>query len=301
VTAAGDLRCSVQLRGEGAGPAGSAGHYDGWALIPRPLPWPADVVAAEELAGVAEVLSAEGRAGRGHIRLQGIVPAGERRLVLHRRPPGSFAGYTRTEAAVAPGGEAEALAALLASPAASPEPARRDVLVCTHGRRDRCCGSFGTELWLALDADGTAPDVELWRTSHTGGHRFAPTMVVLPEGTMWGWLDPDVVRRILTRTGPVTDVLAHYRGCSGLGAPPLQVLESAVLAEVGWPLLDLPRRGSQTGDGRWCLEVGGEDPSTWQARVDEGRRWPVPDCGAPMGEAHKSDTELVVAGLTRTA
>ena len=57
-----------------------------------------------------------------------------------------------------------------------PEPVRgrvTDVLVCTHGTRDTCCGSLGTRLWRDLDAGGAT----VRRTSHTGGHRFAPTAV----------------------------------------------------------------------------------------------------------------------------
>ena len=51
---------------------------------------------------------------------------------------------------------------------------RQTLLVCTHGGRDRCCGSDGTRLFQALFPP---PGVRVWRTSHTAGHRFAPTAI----------------------------------------------------------------------------------------------------------------------------
>ncbi|MBV9923283.1 MAG: hypothetical protein JOY78_20875 [Pseudonocardia sp.] len=51
------------------------------------------------------------------------------------------------------------------------------LLVCTHGRRDRCCALDGRALVRALVEAGE-PDV--WECSHLSGHRFAPTALVLP-------------------------------------------------------------------------------------------------------------------------
>jgi hypothetical protein len=302
VSIAADLRCAAQLRAEGADPAGSAGSHHGWVLVGWPLPWPADVGDIPELAAVRDVIASVRTSGRGALRLQALVPTGpDLPVVVHRRPAGDFAGYVRQSAAVPAGpGAGEALAVALAAILATPVPASgdgRDVLVCTHGRRDRCCGSFGTDLWQ--DLSDQALDGTLWRTSHTGGHRFAPTMVVLGEGTVWGFLDPDLARRVVAREGPVGDVLGAYRGCTGLDAPELQVLERAVLAEVGWSLLDTPRAGGPTADGRWELTVGGADPAVWSATVTPGARWAVPDCGSPAAGARKSGTALAVSDLRR--
>ncbi|MFN2221878.1 MAG: sucrase ferredoxin [Candidatus Promineifilaceae bacterium] len=59
-------------------------------------------------------------------------------------------------------------------------------LVCTNGRRDRCCSRLGQHLYLALDERvGDAA----WKTTHLGGHRFAPTLVTFPDGTCYGRLE----------------------------------------------------------------------------------------------------------------
>ena len=57
------------------------------------------------------------------------------------------------------------------------------VLICTHGRRDRCCAKFGIPVYEALKAElGDA----VWQTTHLGGHRFAPTLLTLPDGVSYG-------------------------------------------------------------------------------------------------------------------
>jgi hypothetical protein len=56
-------------------------------------------------------------------------------------------------------------------------------LICTNGKRDRCCAKFGTALYHAFsDEVGTA----VWQTTHLGGHRFAPTLMSFPDGICYG-------------------------------------------------------------------------------------------------------------------
>lgn len=59
------------------------------------------------------------------------------------------------------------------------------VLVCTHGKRDPCCAREGTALYQALSAE---PGLEVWQTSHLGGHRFAATALCLQSGYCYGRL-----------------------------------------------------------------------------------------------------------------
>ncbi len=176
-----------------------------------------------------------------------------------------------------------------------------DVLVCTHGRRDRCCGALGTALFSKISADPLAKaGVRTWRTSHTGGHRFAPTAVVLPEGTAWAFSDREMLAGIVCRDGPVGDVLPRYRGCAGMASPEIQAVERAVLGEVGWPLLDLVRRGAGLGDGRFQLvvEEPGGSPSVWEAFV-HAETLPMPDCGQPLELATRTEAQFVVESLRR--
>ncbi|MGL5407031.1 MAG: sucrase ferredoxin [Propionibacteriaceae bacterium] len=63
-------------------------------------------------------------------------------------------------------------------------------LICTNGKRDVCCAVRGRP--LAESAAQIAPD-RVWEASHTGGHRFAPTAVVLPTGQMLAHVSLDDV------------------------------------------------------------------------------------------------------------
>src|SRR5690606_30176816 len=136
--------------------------------------------------------------------------AGELRIVDHRRT-GSHA-FAGTDHLVPADRVAEALDALLSGRPTGGEvgPSPRDVLVCAHGRRDRCCGNRGTR--LHAEVARRWPDVRVWRCSHTGGHRYAPTGITFPEGRFWGFLDAGVLDAVVRRSAPVTDLIAHHRG-----------------------------------------------------------------------------------------
>jgi hypothetical protein len=174
-----------------------------------------------------------------------------------------------------------------------------DVLVCTHGRRDTCCGAMGTNLFSEL-AGGrmTAPGVRLWRTSHTGGHRFAPTALVLPSATLWAWADPELLEQVARGSQSLDGLLPRYRGCATLGPPGHQALEGAVLEQVGWGLISVPRRSTGQADGVVRLETEGF--GDWEAVARPGRRVPQPDCHTDPALAFKVNVEWVVEGLHRT-
>ncbi|CAB0588101.1 sucrase ferredoxin [Corynebacterium diphtheriae] len=61
------------------------------------------------------------------------------------------------------------------------------ILVCTHAKRDACCAIKGRPMAQALTEE--FPDSPVWECSHTKGHRFAPSMVLMPWGYTWGQLN----------------------------------------------------------------------------------------------------------------
>ena len=75
----------------------------------------------------------------------------------------------------------------------------RQLFICTHGRHDQCCAKFGQQLFDTLresipDTDHT---VEIWESSHLGGHRFAPTVLVMPGCKMYGKVKPSLINALL--------------------------------------------------------------------------------------------------------
>jgi hypothetical protein len=292
------VACSRWARELHLDPIGTAGSYRGFLLVEWPLPWPRDLAEIPSLAPVAEAARNAG------MRLQGLVPdsaGAASRVVVYSWPESGGARFDRAELIAEP---AEVAAAALAILDEAPGPAESvDVLVCTHGRRDRCCGSLGTALAQELSGDPCplGDGVRVWRTSHTGGHRFAPTAVVLPQGSAWAFCDTSALARIVGQLGSLDDLLGRYRGCAGLASPAIQALERAVLAELGWPLFEMARRGSDLGGGRTELVV--DDPhgerAVFEAVVRVAEAIPVPECGMPIELATKSEPQLIVEGFRR--
>lgn len=126
----------------------------------------------------------------------------------------------------------------LSSPGAVPGAVRVDhplLLVCTHGKRDRCCAVKGRPLAGALAQK--YPDL-VWESSHTKGHRFAPSMILLPQNYSFGRLDVCGADRLLTEVLAGRLPLAGNRG-RGVFDSVGQVAELAVadrLAAAGEPV-----------------------------------------------------------------
>ena len=84
---------------------------------------------------------------------------------------------------------------------------------------------------------GTLPNVRIWRSSHIGGHRFAPTAITLPDGRYYGRLSLLALQAIVTRQGAIAQLRPVYRGW-GILPQPLQLLEQQLLLQHGWSWLD---------------------------------------------------------------
>jgi hypothetical protein len=89
------------------------------------------------------------------------------------------------------------------------------VLVCTNGRHDPCCATFGRPLARDLRQHPRRDDV--WECSHIGGDRFAANLVILPEGLYFGRCDTASAERVIDDYGHGAIYLDNYRGRSVLG------------------------------------------------------------------------------------
>jgi hypothetical protein len=292
------LRCSDQAREMALDPGGTAGHARAVLLVEVPLPWPKDIGDHPALATTVSPLAVALGA-----RLQGLVPdparaaAGEALVVLHRAGPGPFRGFERYTA-VAPAADVAAGVRTVAA-STTPDPAS-EVLVCGHGARDRCCGSLGTALHSGLVSGGGGGRLT-HRTSHLGGHRFAPTALLLPEGTVWAWLDGPLLGAIVDRRVTPAALRDHYRGSLAMPHPAAQVVEAAVFAAVGWEWLDHARTGAVVDDGdagpdRWTVRID-STAGTWDGVVERTGSAPQPVCGQPLSAAIKADDTLRLLSL----
>jgi hypothetical protein len=313
------LRCAPYRASLHADPVGTAGCYDGFLCLEIPLPWPRDISMAEPFrsllpVGADSAASLDGADGRTW-RPMGLVPAstvGAAVTVLaFDRPAGMVCPYRRREwrvpAASVPALCHDLLAA--ADPTATdPGPdghaAHRvdtpdglvELLVCTHGRRDVCCGGLGTTLHGELaDVLADRADVRLWRCSHTGGHRFAPTALTLPDGYGWAFLDVAAAMQVVDRDrripGGASTVVSRCRGNSLVAGGPAQAADRAALDLVGWDWAESVRT-VEVGDGSTPVRVRADVDGR---RVDLAvtvalaRHVPNPACGTEDGPGDATD------------
>jgi hypothetical protein len=170
---------------------------------------------------------------------------------------------------------------LAAVQAADPELERSPVpvlLVCTNSRRDICCALRGRP--VALECSEQRPG-RVWECSHTGGHRFAPTGVLLPHGQTFARLSKaSAVAAIdASMRGEVPLELlgaAYDRGRSHL-TPAAQAAESTVRAQILEPRLLALSTTTAPLPGR-------EDAWACQVTHVDGRQWEVVAVREPGGE-----------------
>ncbi|HEX8558065.1 MAG TPA: sucrase ferredoxin [Pyrinomonadaceae bacterium] len=190
--------CSELSRRSGEVAAGTASTGAVWLLLEYPHGWGRR--AFEESAVPPEVKAffndATARIKHSRVLLvktdRGRADARMNLFVVRCRERAPFAVRLRVEryydllaydlAAVASGADAQGGERLT-------EPL---FLVCTHGRRDKCCAKFGLPVYNALRAH--AGDV-VWQSSHVGGDRFAGNLVCFPHGLFYAHTTPEAGRR----------------------------------------------------------------------------------------------------------
>ncbi len=134
------------------------------------------------------------------------------------------------------------------------------LLVCVHGRRDRCCALYGQPLYDRLCRLGHAGWT--WMSTHVGGDRFAGNLVCLPEGLYYGRVDRGAAEPLLASYLDGRIDLDHYRGRSCYPFP-AQAAEVHVRRETGLVgLTDLRLAGATPTDGRWLVRFEAEIAGT---------------------------------------
>jgi len=264
-----DRLCSLVSKANGEDPIGSAKAVKTRLIVELPQPWLRNALDSrrlvEGLRPVVECAQDDGLLGA----FSAVLPDreysrnGQTRLLFLRRPEGPFAVYERVDLLVPDGELVAAVGALLEGSGLGrfgryrqETDHVRDLLVCTHGSRDVCCGKFGYPVYDLLRRRHASPGkVRVWRTSHTGGHRFAPTMIDYPEGRLWGHLEPWAAERLAARRGPVSDLRAFYRGWAGLRSPAEQAAEREVFAREGWAWTGYLKEGRVLNSGNGRTEV----------------------------------------------
>jgi len=227
------MSCAHAARMRGEPLAASAVRFSRFLLLEVPGPWGNSALDGKHIEGAAARQLAKTAAAAGA------------HVMLIRRP-GRHPAAGRAEqrsmawalADAAPGTErvlwgswrepADLLELDLAaeiSPTAQAVGPQRLALVCTNGKRDQCCAIHGRPVAQAIAATGW----DTWECSHLGGHRFAATILLLPTGDMFGWLDPRSAVEVVRQFDAGQLVLSHYRGRAGTPEPVQAALHAAAV------------------------------------------------------------------------
>jgi hypothetical protein len=251
------LPCSDLARARAEPMLATASRVERWLLVEQCGAWgPPAVPLARMDPALARHLTAE--AARGGARLlllrhpRGVeCPPGRHVFVVDSRP-----GRERVlQRHVLDDADLLAERLPLGEPQADGWTAGDDplLLVCTHGRHDRCCALRGRPVAEVLAARW--PE-RTWECSHVGGDRFAANLVVLPEGQYIAQLEAAQAVDVVARMDAGRLPLAHLRGRSSLPLP--------VQAAQHFARTQLDRDGA---DDLLPAEQAGAGPDTWRVRL----------------------------------
>ncbi|HEV3468516.1 MAG TPA: sucrase ferredoxin [Pyrinomonadaceae bacterium] len=200
------------------------------------------------------LLIKRGRAGGQTFSLF-VVRSRERDPFSVRFELDSYARLTELDLSRAAAGDPSAGGALTREPL---------FLVCTHGRRDKCCAKFGLPVYQGLRESACE---QVWQASHVGGDRFAANLVCFPHGLFYAHLTEETARRAAAEYAAGRLVLGGYRG-RACYAHHVQAAEFFTREETGLSGLgDLRFRGSERlGEKSWRVRFDAEAAS-YEAEV----------------------------------
>jgi hypothetical protein len=243
--------------------AATASRIDNWILVEYQGLWDRDLVKGSVLSDAL----------KAHLRAQ-LAALPRSRLLFIRRPDrrrspfAVFFGSTPER-----GGRFYALelerhdelleldfAASLAGEGSAGAPLDHPLLlVCTHGKRDRCCAKFGRPLYDEL-CEQAEPDW-VWQSTHVGGDRFAGNLVSLPSGLYFGRVDRADVWSLLDELYARRIAMERYRGRCCYTFPE-QAAEREVREVTGLTGVDdLRLIGTEPSGDSWSIRfaAGGTD------------------------------------------
>ncbi|MCC9704996.1 sucrase ferredoxin [Streptomyces sp. MNU76] len=291
--------------------AGTAATARTWLLLEQPGPWGAKALTSSHLdpvLGRALEAAAEGTGVRvALIRRPGrhadCREVRERQVFVAHTAPGNIWLHSATTSAperlldldlAALGrGDHHTVGTVLRGRPHTGDPL---ALVCTNGKRDRCCAVLGRPLAAELAASGVEGT---WEVTHLGGHRFSPTLLVLPFGYVYGRAEAHHVKEVLQGVREGRVVTEGCRGSSAWGRPG-QAAELAVRTEVGEETAGALTVVRTDGAApRWDVVVAHTDGRRWTVTVARGTAEPPrqESCGSALGSPARMDV-LTVSELT---
>ncbi|MGW7259878.1 sucrase ferredoxin [Streptomyces sp. NPDC054834] len=309
-------RCATVSRSLDEPVSGTAATATTWLLLEQPGPWGAKALTSSHLdrtLGRALEAAAEGTGVRiALIRRPGRhadpgTPAVRQVYVAHTVPGRSWLHHATTrdprqllglDFTALGAGDHRSFGSALGG---RPHEGGPLALICTNGKRDRCCALLGRPLAAELGASGVRG---VWEVTHLGGHRFSPTVLVLPYGYAYGRAEAHAVKEVLDGVQEGRVVVEGCRGRSAW-ARPGQAAELAVRSATGeYAAEALSVVRTDGAAPHWEVTVAHADGRHWRVTVAQSASLPLrpESCGAAvLGSPARMDVvavrELTGAGL----
>jgi hypothetical protein len=206
---------------------GSAAQASAWMLVEQPGPWGRFAFRESrldpELGAALEARCAEANVSPFLVKRPGRTAGGRARraLLVSSRPGNTWIQSLEVE-------DPRELLTLDLEGLGRGEPVAGEpvegplYLVCTNGKRDACCARIGRPIAQTLVE---ARPGAIWECSHTGGHRFAGVLICLPDGLVYGRLDPQTALQAVESYEEGRIALEWFRGrsCHGGSAQAAEV------------------------------------------------------------------------------
>jgi hypothetical protein len=237
--------CSDDSRKIGEDIIGSASNYETFFLIECPQPWMSDAFNSKWVPNNLKHLVEEIKKTNLSVRFLLIANSLSHKsdsttLLIYQKQKGLVNNYSKREFMLPNIEQAATVVSKILWGGIIEykvdNSVTRDILICTHGSHDQCCARYGNPFYYhAADTinDLGLDKVRIWKSSHFGGHRFAPTAIDLADGRYYGNLNQEVFRTILTRTGDINSLQKIYRGW-GILPSSMQILERELMLHHGW-------------------------------------------------------------------
>lgn len=292
--------CSEHSQAIDLDPRGTALNIDAVVLIELPLPWPKPVFTHTDLKGLESLI----HTSMGTTRVLACQPRSNEQtttVTVFCKEDITFDRWVfelENENSLA-----ELIETLISSKPENIDTSKQieenkeAVLLCTQGSHDICCGSKGTRLANLIEEQDN--NIDLFKVSHLGGHRFSPTAMTIPDGRMWANLDLVTLDSILKKQIEAEEVARFCRGWVGAMKGPEQIAEIEIFKQIGWDIDDQKRNtNSNTSNEGWSVEISLRDEK-WTVDITPGRQVPVITCRAEGGLPFTTESEYIVKSVEK--
>lgn len=270
-------RCSLASRAAGIPLAGTAPQTPAWLVVEQRIPWAARALESERLDA----------------HLRSLLTHVSATVLFSRRQntsgPERFWYAAAATSALVSGYVSELVDVLAAGiPLAtmpSTLPLDPVLFVCANAKRDVCCAIESKPLLTQLSERN-----DVWQCTHIGGHRFAPTALLLPTGVVYGRLTAKNAVTALDSARRGEIVTTEARGSSWLN-PLEQIADIHIRHRFDVAhALELSYEVREADSSTPTVTVRHLDDRSWRVLLQRRRSEPVFEaCGRdPLSETYWS-------------